>query len=629
MHSVKLTPGDFLKNAGNVGFLRLWEFICRDRGEEFKIVDEVPVEALPNEKELAQYIMNLYISEYAAESKVQKAFDKLDLFVERIESGRSLDGDSDDSNYVDVDRIKDDVKLIVDALTAASIKSGFEGVKEQVKFCEVYEDFLKNKLPLPKSQADQQTVLAVLKARIKSLQTFCKQPLVRQAFLFKSVAYNVINRFWSDKCFLLRANAKKNMATLIEDDFTKAFIQYVSKGRDAKLPKVAVNCISCSGTISKMSDGVPISFMIDVVDDLARKTSTFWNHNPDAYLCPVCALIYSLAPLGFRQIDNGDFVFINSNASLETLWANNAKKIDVPRTSKVLPGFNEEVGDIEKEPDTVLRRVDAALLKLLDDKSKILSNVQTIIRTKQENGDGFTYQFNIFDRDLLYLIHKERLPNSIVPFPSIRSSLKQLAKHGYFKTKSGDYFNVYRHCLDNILAYRNQYNLLNMLILESLKKEDEKTKRENRKMLNFALVSVFRIQCLQTYHMSKGEENDPMKNISTWQFQASKEGASMRDMLLADAVGRENVAGLAPDRHYYIVCSVVYRLANALKTRNVEQFVDILIRLYSSCKESIPTVFMTALRNEDAFPLVGYAYLLGLKGAFYQSKKSDEAETSN
>lgn len=118
-----------------------------------------------------------------------------------------------------------------------------------------------------------------------------------------------------------------------------------------------------------------------------------------------------------------------------------------------------------------------------------------------------------------------------------------------------------------------------------------------------------------------------MKNISMWQFQASKEGASMRDMLLANAVGRENVAGLATDRKEDIVRSVVYRLANALKTRNVEQFVDTLIRLYSSCKESIPTVFMTTLRDEDVFPLVGYAYLLGLKGAFYQPKNSDEIET--
>ena len=118
-----------------------------------------------------------------------------------------------------------------------------------------------------------------------------------------------------------------------------------------------------------------------------------------------------------------------------------------------------------------------------------------------------------------------------------------------------------------------------------------------------------------------------MENISGLQSHAAKAGALMRTKLLANAVGSENVAKLTSERQEDIVRGVVYRLANALKTCNFEQFIDILIRLYASSKESIPTVFMTALRNETAFPLIGYAYILGLKGALYQPKKSDEPDS--
>lgn len=623
MHSVKLTPGDFLKNAGNVGFLRLWEFICRDRGEEFKIVDEIPVEALPNEQELAQYIMNLYISEYAAESKVQKAFDKLDDLAKQI----SVETFFDDGNGK-VKLIKGIEELLKVLKPTKPLKGDFISISGFAKQYDFYLGFY------DKDGKVKEEVIKEDPVRIfKGLRTFCEHQKVKQAFLFREATSNLIDPFLQNKSFFdYSNNLGKNAESLIEKDFTQPFIQFggaeVKPSTNGKRSKTSIKCISCSSIFAKPSKEknlMTLAFVKGVIDDLKYKTSLFWNFMPDAYLCPICALIYLMAPLGFRQVGSSDFVFINSNVSLKTLWAHNAGRIDDLRNRRGQTEVNEDVGDMEEKSDTVIRRVDAALLKLLDDKSKILSNVQTVIRTKQENGSDYYYQFNIYDRDLLYLIHKERFPNSQIPFPSIRSCLERLAKYPAFNisdsSKSETLFNVYRHCLDNVLNYQNQYNLLNMLILES----EEKKKSWIRVFLD----PVFRIQCLQTYHMHKGEENDPMKNISKWQFQASKEGAAMRNILLADAVGRENVVGLASDRQEDIVRSVVYRLANALKTHNVEQFVDTLIRLYSSSKESIPTVFMTALRNEDAFPLVGYAYLLGLKGAFYQSKKSDEVEGSN
>lgn len=602
---LKLTPGDFLKNAGNVGFLRLWEFICRDRGEEFEVVDEIPIEKLPDEKKLAQYIMDMYISEYSGDSKVQRAFDKLDGFVELIDSGHLPNGSSVNEESIDSFININELKLL------KGFKCDFDGIKDQVNYVESYVEFLEKKAPKG----------AELIEIVRNIKKFCDQKIVKRAFLFRDAARNVIDPFLQNKSFFdYSNNARKNAEKLIEKDFTHPFIQCLKQSakpeNGIRLSKNASNCIACSNIIAKKSDRQPMSFIKDAVDDLEYKSSLFWNFNPDAHLCPVCTLIYLLAPLGFRRINSGDFIFINSNESFEMLWNNNTKKIDDSEKRKEHIEAGEDADDLENDNEAILRRVDAALLNMLDDKSKILSNVQTIVRTKQKNTKGFMYQFSVFDRDLLYLIHKEQFPNLKAPFPTIRQNLAKLAIRKPFMTSNGSYFNVYRHCLDNVLTYQNQYNLLFTLVLESLK--------EKKSWINVFLAPVFRIQCLQTYHAFKEKEKESMKNVSDLQFHASKAGAAMRSKLVIDAVGSENIPS---ERQEDIVRNVVYRLANALKTNNVEQFIDVLIRLYASSKEPIPTVFMTALRNETIFPLIGYAYILGLKGAFYQ-RRVDDSESA-
>lgn len=634
METIKLTTGDFLLNAGVVGFLRLWKHLRHQQGDYDVVVSgitEIRVDELPSPEDLAEGIIELYNAEYSRDSKVQKAFDDLDRLTKRLEEGKRLDGGDGDPDVVDFSAIKGMLEDIGTALTAASMKSGVEGISEQIDGVEFYNDFAKRKFHIPKPKEDQAAAGVELKNRLRELGKFCSQPLVRQTFLFKSVAYNVINRFWSDKCFLLRANAKKNMKKLIVDDFTGPFCEYVKAeapaakpGKKAKAPKVAINCVSCSAPMAKMTDATPISFMIDVADDLNRKTSTFWNHNSDAYLCPVCALLYSLAPLGFRQISGGDFVFVNKNVSIRELWeSNKGDEMSVERSSSAetpdADGDEESLAD----PNSYTSRVDAALLQMFEEKKAVTSNVQVILRTQQENSSGATYQFNVYDRNLIRLIHHVQMNNGQKKSRTIQENLKFLSKRKPFKMSNGNYFNVYRHCLDNVLNYRNQYNLLHMLILESLKTP----------WVRIFLNSVFNVQCLQTYSLLKEQEERTMVDkkesvadkLSSWQYFAADAGREMRGWLLADAVGADNVRNLTSEKQEDIVRKVVYPLTNALKTTNVELFTDLLIRLYTSSKESIPSVFLQALRDENAFAVIGYAYVLGLKGALNFKDKDNSS----
>ena len=117
-------------------------------------------------------------------------------------------------------------------------------------------------------------------------------------------------------------------------------------------------------------------------------------------------------------------------------------------------------------------------------------------------------------------------------------------------------------------------------------------------------------------------------NLNKLQYFASEAGSELRLLLIADKVGQENVRPLPDDQKEDIIRGVVYRLTNALKVRNIEQFVDIIIRLYSSCKRPIPSVFIEAIKADDQFAIVGYAFILGLKGAYY-TKENNEGEKNN
>ena len=126
----------------------------------------------------------------------------------------------------------------------------------------------------------------------------------------KSVIYNYINRFWDGKCFLLRANAKKDMRILFEQDFTKSFKEYIRTNHD----KDKDMCIDCGRPMGN-KERVSIAFMKDMADDLARKKSAFWNCKVDAFLCPACAFVYAASPLGFTLLGQR-FAFMNTNSSI-------------------------------------------------------------------------------------------------------------------------------------------------------------------------------------------------------------------------------------------------------------------------------------------------------------------------
>ena len=133
-----------------------------------------------------------------AKEKIKAIFDDLEIWIK---------------NNTEPEKVKEKLKFINDKLLSNSYKSGFENIRNRIENPEIYEKLNQNKL-------SEKMETAELSSRLEEVKTFLIQPQCRETFVMKGVIYNYINRFWDGKCFLLRANAKKDMREVYEADFS-------------------------------------------------------------------------------------------------------------------------------------------------------------------------------------------------------------------------------------------------------------------------------------------------------------------------------------------------------------------------------------------------------------------------
>ena len=283
MEPIKITKGDFLKNAGIVGMYHMFHVLKARKGEDFWIDEEEQVLCISREFALNADWTDMYfkafVEIYGSMCTYQEIINRIEKCKGIIEKGDGIEKNSS---------IKDDLKYITDKMLSSSYKSGFANIRDKIENPEVYEN-LKSKKINVKMESDE-----ILK-RLSELENFLKQPLCRETFCMKSIIYNYINCFWNGKSFLHKANATEDMREMFEKDFSKPLKDYLLKSHEKSMGY----CIECNALIddgSRSNEKVPISFMNDMADDLDKKSSAFWNCKVDAYICPLCAYLYALVP---------------------------------------------------------------------------------------------------------------------------------------------------------------------------------------------------------------------------------------------------------------------------------------------------------------------------------------------
>ncbi|WP_304353952.1 Cas8a1 family CRISPR/Cas system-associated protein [Brachyspira innocens] len=456
---------------------------------------------------------------------------------------------------------KDDIKNIIDYFSAASIKTGLDTLVKSGISVNIENNIEKIKEIIKSKNTNTEHIKNYLK-EIKS--DFENSKEVRDTLLMKNIMYTKINPFWENKAFLLPANSKKDIKEMFYKSFEEPIKELINNKKNFNY-----NCIVCNESINRDID---TTFLFEVGVDTNRKKSAFWNYNADSFICALCNYIYACTPLGFIDMSNL-MLFVNQNDSIETLIK-----------------MNEKIDFVNNEDNKTYTAYNEIIRRILSEKTKELKSIQVIVRDKNH------YLFNTIGKDSLQIIE------------SMKKELTNISKIKSVKITDDYWIDIYKDCLENIFNFRNQWNL----IFKLLKIED------NKFILN-TIFNILKIQIAKDIIFLK-EDNNMQKQFDL-AYIAYKNGNEIRAKLM----GANSSANLNSEQNKEAdnkLRGLVYQLINYVHTSNRDLFLSNITRLYAGMNLSIPSIFLNIFKSDEEFKVIGNAYILGLKGSFYDNENS-------
>ncbi|TQS82383.1 hypothetical protein A3206_01625 [Candidatus Methanomassiliicoccus intestinalis] len=548
---LKVTLNGFLLNAGVVGLLRLFEY-AEEYDELGCVKDEdyiIDNQDLYISKKfiLTHNLADLYVKSivyYLGEdTKFIRVMSKQDAVNKLFEKY-----DPEDKKWIkDVNEL---FKEFSEMLEKASFKSGYEILAS-------YDNVEKITLEMIASFKKEKDYITK-KDLYFELCRLLNQPKVKEVLIFKDILYSKINMFMGDVSFLNRSNTKKDITQTYHNDFVQPLLDDLSYTKSKTKP-----CIDC-GRLSKTTTS--LSFMSDVTDDTNRKKSYYWNCVPDAYLCPLCAFIYSLVPLGFSYAAS-DAIFINSNINIKTLQS-------------LSEGMFYRTDEADKN---VWYKVYNKFTNLeLSNVQKRIDNIQVIVR--ENHKDSKRYSLNMIDKQIV-----TTLANSKNELDYIRN---------WYVKDSDEFINVYQSTVEHIINRQSLYNFISRLLKISL--------RDGTNSNHLFPILIIQIN-------SQGGQK--MEADTKQAYVAKKKGEEMRVNLTKDVSTSDRDDKLK---------GMIYQFLNAVSLSNRDAFMNLLIRSYSSVGQPVPDIFFSCFESDEKFRTIGYAYLLGLKSDGYKKPKEGD-----
>ena len=556
----------FLFNAGIIGFIEVLKEAGASEGKNKEEIkndikdyyyegqDLYVSKKFLKKSDLSQLYIDSMIKKFGDKSTISETFKNIDYLI-------SKEG-------IEEKEFNSKINSIIDSLSSNSIKTGCETLQSnglKIKIQENINNIKKNKKDIDK-----------IKKYLKEIQNdYRNNKEVKQTLLMKNIMYAKIQPFWSNKAFLNPQKSKKDLKNEFYETFEKPLKSIIEE------TKGKYNCITCGMQTSSSMD---TTFLFKVGVDTGRKRSTFWNYNPDSFLCPICSFIYACSPLGFRDIGNLMF-FINQNDSIKTLISMNvAGRI------------------IDEKEDAHYIAYNTIINKALDEKMKELNSIQVIIRNK--NG----YSFNTIGHDTLKIIKSMKGKNGK------KGELERISK-SYLIIPKDNRFYIYKICLENVLNFRNQWNLIYLLLM-NFEKDGEKGYT-----INYTVKTIFTILKIQIKQNHIFREDINMNDKINLSY-IGKSGEEMIKII----IGIDNDKNLTDEEIKETdnkLRGLVYQLINSIHTSNRDLFLSNITRLYAGMNLTIPNIFTRIFERDEDFKEIGYAYVLGLKGAYYNNKEKE------
>ncbi len=551
LEKIKLELGDWLYNAALMGFRNI---LKESEDEElFKIERNYIEFDVSCLENFEEKYFNYFFNKYKLFTVYGEIVDKLDFVEASLKNLESFDEKKLEilNNYIEYVKSK---------LKRDGYKAAYPYIKD--KSMDLLEEEKRLKKIAIKKKQNVEDVVDLIKERLENLKkiiAYLNKKEVRKYVLAKDFIYSFTNAFLSGVGVWDKNSASKDPYMVFKEYFLENIKPYVEKDKS----KYKHTCSMCSRPVKGIkvkNESYDLTWINYVGVDGSRKSNHYWNYNNDTAICPICNLIYSCIPAGVTYI-NGKGFFINSNKSFNALiQANNF--INLSKTATI-----EEL-----EEQSYYQIIDAL------EHSSSISNIEKEIQNIQvikydSNNDKRPYTFNILSKKMILLIadHKEHL--------------KKLLKI-VIKTNTGEWLNIYQQVLKRLYDGKNLFDLIHTLIVSK--------------------ASTFYINIVIKINNSLIGGNGKMldKEVLSKRVNAMRSFGEKVRKIYVDQKGE-------PKK----IDTVVYKLLNAIKTKNAARFSDVIINTYMYVGEEIPTIFTDVLKDEDILGAYGYSFIIGLKGS--------------
>lgn len=550
----------FLLNAGIIGFIRFLD----DNEIDYSINGQVLTisKSFFKDNNIGEMFVHTVSKLLGGESKFADVLSKknyvINLFEKEAES-------TEEAGIISLFEKKEELsdktqkeltklfKEFSDMIEKNSFIAGYEIINQ-------YENVQKIDVMQVK-QFKKEKDLFVKKYLYLQLIELLSQPIAIDVLIFKELMYSKIKLFYENTSFFVPAMLK----TKIEDCYNRDFIEpLVDEFETTKAKKK--RCIECS---ELSFHNKSISFMIDTTDDVARKKSAYWNCKPDAFVCPICALMYTFVPLGFTFLGR-DAVFINDNSSIENI-------------NGIMSAYRNK-SNINAYTSMRKRMYQAFTDEKFEMLNKKISNIQVVVKSSTANH----YELSIIGK------------NEIIKLTDCKKHFNNIEK---IYVKDGDKFiSIYDEVFSNILYNQSQYALINKLI--------------HRSVVNEKINYVKDILMIEIIFRGGKNVDDLKKNVDI----AYAVGKDMRSKITNGILEKDIDNGLR---------GLVYNLSNSLSVGNKDEYLNVIIRIYSGKGIPIPYIFKETYQSNEMFKAIGTGFILGLKYSKYEKTTNNEEEKND
>lgn len=428
-NEIKLTLGDWLYNAGIVGFLN----VLKHSGDESKYRLNgqnayFNIEVLEGfEEKYFKYLIYIYEKTLAWSKVVEYK-----KFLEKI-SENNFENFNEDS----LEKFGKCIGNIKKYVTSNSHVSAYKLISNKLDIVAIAKDISTVKLKKGETVSDRIQEIKENFEKVMQIIKFYEEDESKKYIAGKNVIYTIIKNVWNGVSILNPQTKEKNIYKDYKDYFPEEAKKYLEEDKS----KYKYNCFTCNSAIKNFDN--ELAFLNCSGFDTTRKPSHVWNFVNDIAICPICKLIYSCVPAGFSYVySNG--IYINENNNIEfALNINGKLKYEILK-------------DDHMNQNTTFKAMIVAMQESINSSvSYELSDVQ-VVKYEDEK-----YRFNILSKNILKVLKKSK------------DDLNKLLNAGFTEIKT--YFRIYEEAMKKIMNNENLFLLIHkMLILELEQSKDKR-----------------------------------------------------------------------------------------------------------------------------------------------------------